>query len=68
MFQYVDHSRVLPERRNVMDAEDRIEIVDKCEYRPRRKMLPGPVPGTIWARSLNHPEAPDRVLNLVSVG
>ena len=59
---------MLPNWRKVVGAEDRIENVDKEEYRPHRKMLQGPVRDTVWARSLAHPEAPDRVLNFVRVG
>ena len=35
-----------------MDAEDRIENVDKEEYRPHGKMLQGPVRDTAWAGAL----------------
>ena len=50
-----------------MDAEDRIENVDKEEYRPHGKMLQGPVRDTAWAGSLTQPDAPDRVLNFIRV-
>ena len=51
-----------------MNSEDRIEKMEKEEYRPHGKMLQGPVRNTVWAQSLAHPEGADRVLNLVRFG
>jgi hypothetical protein len=51
-----------------VSAEDRIEDLDKKEYRTQRKMLQGNFRYTVMTRRLAHFGSTDGVLNLFRVG
>jgi hypothetical protein len=55
---------MLPSWRKVVDAEHRIEDLEKKEYRPQGKMLQCPVRYTVKTMRLAQFDTPDDVLKL----